>query len=180
LRRELERVVALDKQLPVPTAFYEIRDEWMARSAAQLLAADGRRKIVVWMHNDHARYGKWAQGDVQIRATGQFLKQMFPDDVYSIGLLMGSGAFADNSRRERSVVEPPPGSIELLFAEAKNPVTLLRLSGSRNESLRRWAEAEHPYVRGTAVATMRLAAEFDALLYFDKVSARSSNSVCDA
>ena len=170
MRRELARSDALAAQQSVPAAFYEIRDEWMARSVGRLIDADSKRRVVVWMHNDHARYGSWEQGDLRIRATGYFIREKLGDAIYSIGLLMGSGTFADNSRRERPVAEAPPDSIERLLARTGAAAAFLPLTNTKNEALRRWADGEHPYIRGSSVATMRPGREFDALLYIDKVS----------
>lgn len=171
IRRELHRVAALAFGLQPPSDVYAIRDEWMARTIAHLAGPDERgRKVVVWLHNDHARYGAWHAGPLRIRAAGQLVRDEFPGEVYSIGFLMGGGTFADNSRRARTVPDPPAGSIEWTLRRAGFPVALLRLDASAHREVRDWADAEHAYLRGNDVHRMRPGREFDALLYFDTVS----------
>jgi erythromycin esterase-like protein len=141
----------------------------MAETVRHLLGEDSTRKIVVWLHNDHARYGAWQAGPLRIRAAGSVLREWMGDDVFSVGLLMGSGEFVDNSRRPRTIPEPPAGSIETVFAGAGHPEGLLPL-GWKSSDVGAWADREHAYLRGDQIFRMRPGQEFDALVWFAKVS----------
>lgn len=149
-----------------PARYYELRDEWMARTIAWLAdSAGARRKVVVWLHNDHARYGGWATPAGTARAAGQFLKSWFPGRVFSVGYLMGRGTVADNSRRPREIIPHPPGSIEETFRSAGHPMALLLL-----RDVPGWAAQPRPYIRAFAtVDSMRFGREFDALVFVDSV-----------
>jgi erythromycin esterase-like protein len=166
------RLEALADGREVPASVYEVRDEWMARSIARVagLRAGRRRKTVVWLHNDHARYGAWDAGAARVRSTGQFLRDQFPGQVFSIGMFMGAGTFADNFRRVRQVAPSDTLGLEGLFARAGHRIGWLLLAGARDPRVGRWAAAVHTYSRGDLRARMRPGEEFDALVYFDSVS----------
>jgi erythromycin esterase len=171
MRRELHRVAAMAYGLAPPTDVYAIRDEWMAATIEHLAGLDSTGpKVVVWLHNDHARYGDWRAGPLRVRAAGQWLRERRPDEVFSVGFLMGRGTSGDNFRRPQPVAEPPEGSIERVMRQAGHTVAWLRLRDADDQGVRRWMEAEHPYVRGDAVQRMRPGREFDALIYVDSVS----------
>jgi erythromycin esterase len=154
-----------------PVRYYELRDEWMARSVLRAADSTGsRRKLIVWLHNDHARYGTWATPSGPARATGQFLRSWDPDEVFSVGFFMGRGTIADNSRRPRSVIEPPADGIETVFRRSGHSAGLLLLRNTRSAAVRRWAQSNLPYVRaGLAVDSLIPGREFDALIYVDAV-----------
>lgn len=171
MRRELHRVAALSFGLDAPSDVYAIRDEWMARTIAHLAGGEaGTRKVVVWLHNDHARYGEWRAGPLRVRAAGQLVRDWFPEQVCSVGFLMGGGTFADNSRRARTVPDQPAGSIEATMRRAGFPVAFLRLGPSASREVRDWAGVDRPYIRGPDIFRMRPGHEFDALIYVDRVS----------
>lgn len=174
MRRQLHRVAAESYDLNTPPIYYEIRDKWMARTIARLAEADsGRNKIVVWLHNDHARYGNWQSGSLRVRATGQFLRERYSDRVFSVGLFAVRGTYADNFRRERQWAEPPPGSLELAVRQAGFTVSFLRLSNPRNAQVSEWAQSKHPYVRAGSVRDMIPGLEFDAIIVLDSISSAS-------
>lgn len=162
-------------------AVYEHRDAWMAHAVLGLLAAHGpEARAVVWLHNDHARYGRFPVGARDsIRSVGGFLQPHLGTEMFSVGLFLGRGWIADNSRRPREVVPYPAGSIEAELAEAAEPVPLVgRLAwswfggaGGRGTGGPAWAREERPYLRmGLDTLTITLAREFDAVLFVDSVS----------
>ena len=171
MRREIIRLDALADGQEVPASVYEVREQWMARSIARAAGmSSGRsRKIVVWLHNDHARYGEWDAGSARVRSTGQFLRERLPGQVFSIGLVMGAGTFADNFRQVRQVAPADTLGLERLFAGAGHRIGWLLLTDTRNPLVARWASAVHTYSRGDIRASMRPGHEFDALVYFDSV-----------
>ena len=149
-----------------PPPFYEIRDEWMARNI--LWAADSQgtqRKVVVWLHNDHARYGSLAGPSGPVRATGSFLQEWRPEQVYSAGFLHGAGQVTSNSRRILAVSEFPAGSIESTLLPLPHAAAFLDLR-SGPDWFRTWGAAEHLILRaGMTVERLRPAVEFDALFW---------------
>lgn len=154
-----------------PARYYELRDEWMARAVAALAdSIAGPRKVVVWLHNDHARYGGFRTGAHSIRSTGGFLRDWYPDDAFSIGLFMGRGRVADNGRTEHRILPPPPGGIEDMLGAGGHPASYLILLGNTVDSIRTWADSARPYLRlGLEELELVPAREFDALFYVDSV-----------
>jgi erythromycin esterase-like protein len=150
----------------MPAQFYEIRDQYMARSV--LRHAEGGQRVMVWLHNDHARYGNFAFGDLSIRSTGGYLRELAPGRTYSVGFLMGGGTVANNSRRPMQVAPVDSGALEWHFKQAGRTTAFLSLTASRE--MRDWAQREFAYSRGNEVLRMRPGLEFDALVYVDSVS----------
>lgn len=152
-----------------PAAFYEVRDRQMSETIARLAGTGERprRKVVVWLHNDHARQGEWVSGGLRVRATGQFLRRNRGLDLYSVGFLMGGGTYTDNRRRPVAVAEPGPASLEAQFRLIDAPAAWLSLRAS--PAVRRWASLTWPYSRGDQVQSMRPIDEFDALVYVREV-----------
>ncbi|MBW3552552.1 MAG: erythromycin esterase family protein [Gemmatimonadetes bacterium] len=155
----------------LPSPYYELRDEWMARAVAALAdSIAGPRKVVVWLHNDHARLGPFEVGPHRVRSVGVFLREWYRDEVFSIGFSMGRGSIADNARREREVAAPIPGGIESFLAAGANAAGYLVLSGNRSAAVREWAGRSRPYLRmGLTPETMIPSEEFDALFYIHRV-----------
>lgn len=153
-----------------PRRYYEVRDQWMARAVSALADSTGAgRKVVVWLHNDHARYGRFPSGGDSIRSTGGFLREWYGDGVVSVGFFLGRGEVADNARRPRTVVPWPEGGLEHHLAGT--PGTYVVLRGNGNPAVRAWADRELPYLRaGLDTLTLTPSAEFDVLMYVDSVS----------
>lgn len=155
----------------IPDRYYELRDEWMARAVAALAdSIAGPRKVVVWLHNDHARYGDIGYASYTSRSAGGYLRDAYGDDVFSVGFFMGRGTIADNGRNERAVAPPPPGGLEDFLGGGGAPLRLLVLRDAEDPEVRRWAGAPRPYLRmGVDPDTLVPAEEFDALVYVDRV-----------
>lgn len=166
-RAEAEAAGAAER----PAEYYALRDEWMARAVAALAdSIAGPRKIIVWLHNDHARYGDFQLGGHSIRSVGGLLRDWYPDETFSIGLFMGRGTVADNSRRERTVIEPAPDGLEAWLAERVAPRGYVVI-GKPDDAAAAWLHSPRPYLRiGLQRDTLVPAAEFDALLYVDSVA----------
>lgn len=153
-----------------PPRYYELRDLWMARAvAAHADSLRGARKVVVWLHNDHARYGNLDSPAGPIRSTGDYLREWYGDAVFSIGLFMGRGSIADNRRQVRPVGEMDSTGVEALLARGADPASFVVLRGA-NGAVAEWAATERPYLRmGTTPSTLTPGQEFDALIYVDSV-----------
>ena len=155
----------------LPARYFELRDEWMARAVSALAdSMDARRKVVVWLHNDHARYGRFpATTSDSIRSTGGYLQDWYGKRVFSVGFFMRRGSVADNARRPRQMAPIPSDGLEAYLS--RRPVTYLVLRSNRNPEITRWANAEQPYLRmGLDTLSLTPAREFDALIFVDSVS----------
>jgi len=89
-----------------PPSYYTLRDEWMGHAVSALAdSIAGPRKVIVWLHNDHARYG-------DPTSAGSVLRAQYGDDVYALGVFMGEGQIADNGRTVHDTKPYPAGGIE--------------------------------------------------------------------
>ncbi|MGD2069137.1 MAG: erythromycin esterase family protein [Gemmatimonadota bacterium] len=154
-----------------PPRYGELRDEWMARAVAAVAdSIAGARKVVVWLHNDHARYGANGRGDERTRTVGGYLREWYGDEVFSIGFFMGQGVIADNGRTERQVDTPPENGVEAFLGSAGYDAGYLILTGSRDPEVIRWASSPRGYLRaGLTPREMVPADEFDALFWVRRV-----------
>ena len=175
VERVAERGRAEAAGAEISARYYELRDEWMARAVAALAdSVAGRRRVVVWLHNDHARYGRLESPSGPIRSTGGYLREWYGDDVFSIGVFMGAGEIADNGRNVRSTSMAPDGGIEAFLSQTGADVAYSILRGSRPRELESWATAPRPYLRmGLDTLRMTPREEFDALLYVDTATVPS-------
>jgi erythromycin esterase-like protein len=144
----------------------------MARTISWLADSTGRpRRVVVWLHNDHARLGQWASPAGPVRAAGGLLRAGHPRDVFAVGFFMGQGAVANNSRATRQMLPLPTEGIEAMFERAGFPVGFVDLTSGSNTAAAAWGAAMQPYLRnGLAIDSMRPRIEFDALVYVSRVT----------
>ncbi|HEX9894008.1 MAG TPA: erythromycin esterase family protein [Gemmatimonadales bacterium] len=172
LDRLVSRETAAASGRPAPVRFYQRRDEWMARTVSWLAdSVGGPRKVVVWLHNDHARSGSWMTPAGPARATGSLLRETYPGRVYSIGFFMGRGAVADNSRRVLPMLAPPEEGIERALASNGERGAYLLLSSRAVPAAQGWAKVMRHYLRnGLVLDSLIPAREFDALMYVDSVT----------
>ncbi len=154
----------------LPGRYYELRDEWMARAVSALADSIGpARKVVVWLHNDHARYGRFPSASDSIRSTGGYLREWHGQEVFTIGFFLGRGHVADNSHRRRRVADIPADGLETFLRRGAS--TYLGLRGNDDPDVRAWASSEQAYLRsGLDTLTLTPAREFDALIFVDSVS----------
>jgi len=152
----------------VPARYYELRDEWMARAvAAHADSVDGPRKVLVWLHNDHGRYGDFMSPGGVSRSVGGYLREWYGEDVFSVGFFMGGGQIADNGRNVRTVEALPEGGIETFLDLDGVSGSFVVLRGA-DGPVAEWAEVERPYLRmGTSPQAMVPEEEFDALFFVD-------------
>ncbi|HJR36514.1 MAG TPA: erythromycin esterase family protein [Gemmatimonadales bacterium] len=158
-----------------PARFYALRDSWMARTVSWLADSLGRsRKVIAWLHNDHARYTELVSPGGPVEAAGGLLRRSHPESVYSLGFFMGGGSVADNSRRVRGVATPPEESIETELGKSGLPAGYLLITGSGMTPGRVWANGIRRYLRaGLTVDSLVPAEEFDGLVYVRTVRAPS-------
>lgn len=169
-RLALQGTAAAEGAAGPPARYYELRDEWMARAVSYFAdSLEAPERVIVWLHNDHARYGRFPAGGDSIRSTGDFLRERYGDAVVSVGLFMGRGTIADNARRPRAVAPIPAQGVED-FLSGDGAFRYLVLRGNVDPWVQAWGAAERPYLRmGVDTLTMSPAREFDVLLYVDSV-----------
>ena len=160
------------KSVERPAPYYELRDAWMAHAvAAHADSISGARKVIVWLHNEHAAYGSFQVGEHRIRSTGSYLREWYGDRVFSVGFFMGEGSVADNGRNSHRMAIPYSNGIENYLATEDSPASYLILRDNSNPRIRDWADGQQTYLRmGLKPITIVPADEFDALLYIDSVS----------
>lgn len=146
---------------------WQRRDDWMMETVLWLAdSGPARTKIVVSLHNDHARYGNWVAPAGRVRAAGGLLRGRMPGTVFSIGFFMGSGEVATNSRQIRPMVVPA-GELEARLATlVASPSGALVLT--REEA--RWRRPMSYLRNGLAPDTLVPGDEFDALVYVAQVT----------
>ncbi len=142
----------------------------MAETVAWL-ADSGRtaRKVIVWLHNDHARYRSWRAPAGLVPAAGGLLQEAFPGNVLSVGFYMGTGTVGNNARRLQSLA---PLLVDDLAFDLRNPGPGPRYQPLRGPTAPAWAAHPRSYRRnGVTADTLTPAAEFDGLIYLDTVTA---------
>ena len=141
----------------------------MARAVAAHADSIGtKRKVMVWLHNDHGRYGNIdSHGG---KATGQYLRSWYGDAVYSIGFFMGAGTITDNGRTAHSIETPEQGGIESFMHSDARTASYLLLRDNPLPEMQAWMNNPQAYLRmGLKPHTMVPANEFDALFYVNRV-----------
>jgi erythromycin esterase len=102
-----------------------IRDFGMANNLS-FLADDlyRDRKIMVWAHNFHIRHDNAATSSIQ-PTMGQWIRERFRDQLYTIGLYMDQGTAAQNNRVVYSISPGPPNSMEWVMANTATPILFM-------------------------------------------------------
>lgn len=101
-----------------------IRDFGMANNLT-FLANDlyPGRKIMVWAHNFHIRH---ANSSAQTQPTmGQWIRERFRNELYTIGLYMDRGTAAQNNRTIYPINPAPVNSMEWIMANAGSPLLFM-------------------------------------------------------
>ena len=128
-----------------------------------------KQKVIVWAHNAHIAYAPEHTGSW--KPMGAWLAERRRSDLYTLGLYMGRGAGATNSRRIYPILPPAAGSFEAILANGGYKMSLLdfhRPQGSPDAAwLRTGLEA-----RTWGINAVRLvpANSYDGVLYIDTVT----------
>ena len=98
-----------------------IRDWGMANNLA-FLANDlyAGRRIMVWAHNFHIRHDNAATTSRQ-PTMGQYVREAFRHELYTIGLYMDRGTGAQNNRTVYPINPGPVDSMEWVMANGGSP-----------------------------------------------------------
>ena len=171
------------------TMAWNLREVHMQR-AAQLLMRHLEKnhaapKLVIWVHNLHAGDARAEEPSVAAKINlGQLLREQYGHEVVLVGFTTHSGTVTAaldwwDSPPEQLVLPPAiQGSHEEVFHELDSPDFMLNLRSNRIQLLaeprlqrtvgivyRPDMEIDHQYFK------VRLNAQFDAILHFDKTRA---------
>jgi erythromycin esterase len=102
-----------------------IRDFGMANNLS-FLADDlyRDRKIMVWAHNFHIRHDNAATSSIQ-PTMGQWMRERFRDQLYTIGLYMDQGTAAQNNRVVYPITPASTNSMEWVMANTATPILFM-------------------------------------------------------
>ena len=103
-----------------------IRDFGMANNLT-FLANDlyPGKKIMVWAHNFHIRHDNTA-AEFHLQPTmGQWIRERFRDQLYTVGLYMNQGTGASNSRQVYSISPAQENSMEWIMTNTGAPVLFM-------------------------------------------------------
>jgi erythromycin esterase len=142
-----------------------IRDTGMADNLDALLdGAYPDRKVIVWAHNFHI-----AKADPDgLRTMGTWVAQRRGPEVFTIGLFMGRGTAAQNSRELYPVAPPPPDTLEGVLAAAGWRMSFVPLDAAAENS---WQKQElATRIWGVTRKPLVPARAYDAAIYIDTVT----------
>ena len=171
IQESLSRVRYVEQRTPFTDrkARTRVRDEGMADNLDFVLdRLYPGRKVIVWAHNFHI--AKRHEEVEQPYAMGQFLDARRGSEVYTIGLYMGRGVAAWNSRQPYLILDPSPHSLEAVMASAGRKMSFVDFSRAV-EGGPRWM-FEPIVARGWGMHPDRIvpAQTYDAVIYIDTVT----------
>jgi erythromycin esterase len=147
-----------------------IRDWGMANNMA-FLANDlyAGRKIMVWAHNFHIRHDN-ASTTSRFPTMGQYLREAFRNELYTIGLSMDRGTAAQNNRTIYPINPGPENSMEWVMANSGSPtlfMDFLHQSRSDGNSWMFQSTAQRDWGTGSFLMIPR--DQYDGVLFIDTV-----------
>ena len=151
-----------------------IRDYGMANNLT-VLANDlyPNRKILVWAHNFHIRHDNSATASFQ-PTMGQWIRERFRSDLYTIGLYMDRGTAAQNNRVVYSISPGPVNSMEWVMANAGSPLLFMDFLHHQRVGGNSWMfESTTQREWGINPFNMVPRNQYDGVLFVDRVKAPS-------
>ena len=94
-------------------------------------------KIMVWAHNFHIRHDNTATTSRQ-PTMGQWIRERFRDELYTIGLYMDRGTAAQNNRVVYPINPGPIDSMEWVMANAGSPTLFIDFLHQQRNDGNRW------------------------------------------
>jgi erythromycin esterase len=149
-----------------------IRDFGMANNLT-FLANDiyPGRKIMVWAHNFHIRHDNTATTSRQ-PTMGQWVRERFRDQLYTIGLYMDRGTAAQNNRVVYPINPGPVDSMEWVMANTGSPTLFMDFLHQQRTGGNGWM-FESTLQREWGVNAFRMIPrnQYDGVLFVDAVNA---------
>jgi erythromycin esterase len=150
-------------------ASFESRDRGMADNLDFLLDTQYRgRKVIVWAHNSHISYQR-PRGSAKM--MGEFVAERRKAEVYTVGLFMGRGAAADNSRRRYDIEAPAADTFDAVMTHGGARFAFVDFSSAGPGPDTGWMFS--PIVMrhaGKNPEVMTPAGGYDGVLYIDTVT----------
>jgi erythromycin esterase len=151
-----------------------IRDFGMANNLT-FLANDlyPGKKIMVWAHNFHIRHDNTATRSRQ-PTMGQWVRERFRDQLYTIGLYMDRGTAAQNNRVVYSISPGPVDSMEWVMANSGSQALFMDFLHQQRSDGNGWMFA--PTLQrewGVNAFLMVPRDQYDGVLFIDSVRAPS-------
>ena len=151
-----------------------IRDFGMANNLT-FLANDlyPGKKIMVWAHNFHIRHDNTATTSRQ-PTMGQWIRERFRDQLYTIGLYMDRGTAAQNNRVVYPINPGPTDSMEWVMANSGSPNLFMDFLHQQPTDGNSWM-FESTLQRDWGVNAFRMIPrnQYDGVLFIDAVRAPS-------
>jgi erythromycin esterase len=151
-----------------------IRDFGMANNLS-FLADDlyRDRKIMVWAHNFHIRHDNAATTSIQ-PTMGQWIRERFRDQVYTIGLYMDQGNAAQNNRVVYPISPGSPNSMEWVMAQTGTPILFMDFLHQSQSDGNRWMfQSTVQRDWGVNTFTMVPRNQYDGVLFINSVTSPS-------
>jgi erythromycin esterase len=83
------------------------------------------RKILVWAHNGHIRHDNAGEHERALPTMGQWIRERFRDQLYTVGLYMNQGTAALNNRAVYSITPGEENSMEWIMSSIGAPVLFM-------------------------------------------------------
>ncbi len=147
-----------------------IRDFGMANNLS-FLANDlyPGKKIMTWAHNFHIRHDNAATTSVQ-PTMGQWVRERFRNELYTIGLYMDRGTSAQNNRVVYSIDPGRPDSMEWVMANSGSPLLFMDFLHQQRSDGNSWM-FQQTSQRDWGVTAFRMIPrdQYDGVLFIDVV-----------
>lgn len=169
--QEARSRIALVRMRSVPMAEgIAIRDRAMADNLEFVIdTLYPKQKVIVWAHNAHIAYAPERTGSA--KPMGAWLAQRRRADLYTLGLYMGRGAGATNSRRIYPILPPAAESFEAILANGGYTMSLFDFSRPQGNPDAAWLHTSlEARTWGTNAVQLVPANSYDGVLYIDTVT----------
>ncbi len=157
-----------------PTYHGAIRDFGMANNLS-FLANDLYRdkKIMVWAHNFHIRHDNASTASIQ-PTMGQWVRERFRNELYTIGLYMDRGTGAQNNRVVYPINPGDPNSMEWVMANSGSPLLFMDFLHQTRSAGNSWMFEPTPQ-RDWGVTSFNMIPrnQYDGVLFIDVVKSPS-------
>jgi erythromycin esterase len=133
------------------------------------------RKIMAWAHNGHIRHDNAGEHERALPTMGQWIRERFRDQLYTIGLYMDRGSAAQNNRVVYSINPAPANSMEWVMANAGSPTLFIDFLHQRRVEGNSWMfertqQREWGMDPGFPIVPRN---QYDGILFIDAVGAPS-------